>query len=61
MKKFVIQYWFWRIKWFEKDYEEIIIFAKSEKHAIERLRNICKYLKSIDNITEIPIIKNEMT
>lgn len=39
MRRFVIEYWF-RTKWFEKDFDEVIIMAKSEKEAIQTLKNI---------------------
>lgn len=52
MKKFVIEYWFYR-RFFEKDFEEIIITAKTKEKAVKILHRLGLKFYKYEIIREI--------
>jgi hypothetical protein len=54
MKKFVIEYWF-RRHWFEKDFDEIIIIAKSKIEAIKTFKKIGPKHYKFHIVSETPL------
>jgi hypothetical protein len=58
MKRFVIEFWFRRKFFEEKDFDEAIIYAKTKEQAIKTLRTIKGQIYSPKVISETLMDKN---
>lgn len=54
LNKYVIEFWF-RRRFFEKDFDEVIVVAKSKKEALITFKNLRKKFYKIEKVTEILI------